>query len=376
MAVFPPTYTHMNRNLFLSPASPDDKLNSLPFEPTSPVSSPEKAEVPFSTAEIETELDFFATLLLDFSKGVLNSSVQDSLLSKRKSDEIDNTSFMTKKTKRMPRSPSINSLIGEQTIACEEHSIKHLRCPMNCPNRRPGSKRTRIIAADESRSGDMENEVEAQSSFSVQVNESTQPTKIFELPKPQEIEDFVQLLNWAFTQLPSQQGTFDEVFSVIRKNGWKELKSGTPRELLVCRKNFLKVIETTFQASVDLKGNFIYSAKELSQELAEEKQMKKAQKKKVKPIIIEPHSPFSSENLSPNTSAPGSPDSTNMFEPSFPNEEYSQEEGLSPNSKSKKGRRWLRFACEKHRKEHTKCGENCPSRRITYTMRANAIESQ
>jgi len=280
----------------------------------------------------------------------------------------------------MPRSPSINSLIGEQTIACEEHSIKHLRCPMNCPNRRPGSKRTRVVAADESRSGDMENEVEEQSSFGSQDNiESTQPaTKSFELLKPQEVEDFVQLLKWAFAQLPSEQGTFDDVFSIIRKNGWKELKNGTPRELLVCRKNFSRVIESTFQASVDLKGNLIYSAKELSQELAEEKQMKKAQKKRVKPIIVEPHSPFSNEVLSPNASAPGSPDTTDMFEPSFPNEEYSfQEEGLSPNSKSKKGRRWLRFACEKHRKEHTKCGENCPSRRITYTMRANAaIESQ
>lgn len=29
---------------------------------------------------------------------------------------------------------------------------------------------------------------------------------------------------------------------------------------------------------------------------------------------------------------------------------------------SSKGRRWVRFACERHRKEHAKCPENCPNR--------------
>jgi len=31
-----------------------------------------------------------------------------------------------------------------------------------------------------------------------------------------------------------------------------------------------------------------------------------------------------------------------------------------------RGRRWVRFACEKHRREHARCPDNCPMRKKSY----------
>jgi len=393
----------LHRNYFFAPQM---NLNSTLFQapvfaqtsvPTF-VPSSDKSEVENQTSENteqDQEVDFVASLLMDFSKGVYNTSLALDTFSKRKSDELDSSTLTAKKNKRMPRSPSINTLVAEQTIACEEHSSKHLRCPMNCPNRRPGSKRMRSVPSDESRSSSLEVESEeAENTTPVQKKESIQlayptSTKFFELPKPVEVEDYVQILKWAFLQLPSLQGTFEEIFTLIRKNGWKELRNGTPREILLCKKNFLKNLENTFQLKgVDANGEHIYFSKELSPELSEsETKGKKVQKRRGRPANVElPLSPTSSDFVqSPSNSAPGSPIGSlnNSEAPAFPvvgdelqmNQDDDFAEPGSPNSEKlrKKGRRWLRFACEKHRKEHTKCGENCPSRRITYTVRGTAI---
>jgi len=390
---------NLNSTLFQAPVFAQTSVPT--FAPSSDKSEVEN-EVTENT-EQDQEVDFFASLLMDFSKGVYNPSITLDTFTKRKSDELDSTTLTAKKNKRMPRSPSINTLVAEQTIACEEHSSKHLRCPMNCPNRRPGSKRMRSVPSDESRSSFLEAESEEieTTTTTVSKKESNQPvtptpTKFYELPKPVETEDYVQILKWAFLQLPSFQGTLEEIFALIRKNGWKELRNGNPREILVCKKNFVKNLENTFQLKgVDANGEHIYFSKELSPELSENesKGLKKVQKRRGRPANVElPLSPTSSDFVqSPSNSAPGSPiGSLNNSEvPIFTvigdefqslQEDDMQEPG-SPNSAlekaRKKGRRWLRFACEKHRKEHTKCGENCPSRRITYTIRGTTIvESQ
>lgn len=402
----------MHRNYFFasSPMNFNSTLLQAPAIAQTSVptffTSSEKTEVENQQSgneanEQDKEIDFIASLLMDFSKGVINASVAQDAFAKRKSDEIDSTPLLTKKSKRMPRSPSINTLVAEQTIACEEHSSKHLRCPMNCPNRRPGSKRMRSVPADESRStavSELETE-EAEQVTTVQKNDPIQlvyqpTTKFFELPKPVEVEDYVQILKWAFLQLPALQGTFEDIFSVIRKNGWKELRNGTPREILLCKKNFLKYLENTFQLKgVDTNGEHIYFSQEFNTELSSENEKlakKIMQKRRGRPAALETLSPSPSSDFtqSPINSAPGSPVSSlvNSMEPAFPfigDEYYEDEEPGSPNyyeneKARKKGRRWLRFACEKHRKEHTKCGENCPSRRITYTVRGNSpvVESQ
>jgi len=63
----------------------------------------------------------------------------------------------------------------------------------------------------------------------------------------------------------------------------------------------------------------------------------------------------------------------------------SQEEH-KPKYNNSSGRRWVRFACEKHRREHSRCPDNCPMRRkysesdVTvedyHTNTANGITAQ
>jgi hypothetical protein len=310
----------------------------------------------------EKELDFFAELLMDFSKGIYSAAVASDATGKRKPQEMEFGSF--KKTKRMPRSPSINALVSEQTIACEEHSSKHVRCPMNCPNRRPGSKRVRTVSSEETRTAPPaaeKAEETAKTETTVQHYEPIQPlfhpsTKTYELNKPNTPEDYIQTLKWALSQLSGMRGSLEEIFNVIRKNGWKELKFGTLREMLLCKKNFQKYLETSLE-SVQLNNDIIFYSKELTPEFSL-KDIKKASKSSKKEIPTSP-----SSDMSPIASpAPASP----SFEQD--SEEQTDETGAS--DKRKKGRRWLRFACEKHRREHTKCSDNCPHRKVTYTIRA------
>jgi hypothetical protein len=146
-----PSFHSMSSPMFTSAPAEDvavPQQQSLNLSGNLPVENQNSSSP--APVESEKELDFFAELLMDFSKGIYSAALtQDSASGKRKQGETEFGSL--KKTKRIPRSPSINALVGEQTIACEEHSSKHVRCPLNCPNRRPGSKRVRTVLGDESR---------------------------------------------------------------------------------------------------------------------------------------------------------------------------------------------------------------------------------
>lgn len=372
----------------------------VPTQQTEVPVIPQSSEAPITetapqvedSVDTEKEVDFLASLLMDFSKGVFSSLVSQDTVGKRKSDEIDATPLLSKKNKRMPRSPSINTLMAEQTIACEEHSSKHVRCPLNCPNRRPGSKRVRMYTAEESRSSAQLEKEDAE--YMPQVNAPVQKaepiqlvfqedTKTYDLPKPSAPEDFIQIIKWALVQLTNAQGTLEQIFNVIRKNGWKELKFGTLREMLVSKKYFQKYLDEAFEKTLTTQGQKVYYSKDVfadncnfdtDSDFGMRTPKKKSQPKKVK-AAREPQSPSSDISLSPISSPPPATPENSLLDSTSSSLESSGEMNFqfdAPNSdKKKKGRRWLRFACEKHRKEHTKCSENCPHRRITYTIKAN-----
>jgi len=346
--------------------------------------------------EAEKELDFFASLLMDLSKGVfVVPTSTDGLYNKRKNDDMEFSPLFNKKTKRIPRSPSLNSLVGEQTIACEEHSAKHVRCPMNCPNRRLGSKRLRSLVSEESLSTVAMEPREEHENLSQEVQASVQKkeplklsyepaTKSYDLPKPCSSDDHIQILKWSLLQQPNLQGTLDDVFNVIKKNAWKELKQASIRDILNCKKVFQKFLDEYFEnKTLENNGEPIYFSKEFlsedSKDVILSKQgdfepqtpRKESKKSKARSSYPEPLSPSSDiSDLSPISSP-------SPLTPEFSGSEGAElDMGLndddddSASDRRKKGRRWLRFACEKHRREHTKCGENCPSRRISYTIRA------
>jgi len=53
-----------------------------------------------------------------------------------------------------------------------------------------------------------------------------------------------------------------------------------------------------------------------------------------------------------------------------------QKHGATVAKKSNaRGRRWVRFACEKHRKEHSRCPDNCPMRKGSYDGMDEEIEN-
>ncbi len=120
--------------------------------------------------------------------------------------------------------------------------------------------------------------------------------------------------------------------------------------MLLVKKNFQKYLETLFD-SIQVNGENVFYSKEITPDFSP-KDVKNSFRKFPK----EPSSP--SSDMSPISS----PISTSV---SF--DDLTEE---ADDDKKKKGRRWLRFACEKHRREHTKCSENCPHRKITYTIRA------
>lgn len=304
---------------------------------------------------------------------------------------------------RIQRSVSPNLDDGRrspQSFSCAEHYAKHSRCPPNCPKRRYNVQRGDLKNSTSSCDDDKwnsatetyygselsdgedlivdehEDEVLNKrlrgSSDTIKVRSGAQPSSLnrkkksatefdadsFLISRPVSKKDYIDLLTLGLAQLPLQQGTAEDILSVIYENGWKELRSGE-EDFSFFRDSFLAHLEHNFLKISGPNNTFVYHLNNWSAsfEMGDVKSRPlrssgsmERKKKEEDDFGSFPPSVEGSRAPSPVLSSP------------------KESSGKNKSEGKKKGRRWMRFACEKHRREHTKCSENCPMRKITYTL--------
>jgi len=251
-------------------------------------------------------------------------------------------------------------------------------------------------------------------------------TKESQLIRPTSDQDFVEVTRWAVQQLPNEEGTLNQIYSIVQENGWKELKRGTSREANICKnavklvlhKHFVGISQTdagetifaceTVKISDQLrliKGSKpnrrirshpetdIQEKEHDDDDLLPKKRVtriltmttdsqgakdqiddttlqsdfvvhrKKRRKVHVSDSATQPQSiSLAMENHTENhQNHPVEMQGTSGINELNHFEVVAEDELCSP-SNNLKSRRWYRFACERHRKEHSKCPENCPWR--------------
>lgn len=317
-----------------------------------------------------------------------------------------NSTGNEKVASRKPRiqrsvSPSLDDgRRSPQSFSCAEHYAKHSRCPPNCPKRRYNVQRgdlknsnsfcddekwnsatensygSELSDGEDFTADDHEDEVLNKrlrgSTDAIKVRSENQPSSLnrkkksftefdgdsFQLTRPVCKKDFVDILAFALAQLPLQSGNAEQILSVIYANGWKELRS-EEEHFSFFRDSFLSHLEHNFLKISGPNNTFIYHLNNWSSSLEMEEM-------KSRPLRSSGSLERKKKEEDDFGSFPPSVEGSRAPSPVLSSPKESS--GKNKSEGKKKGRRWMRFACEKHRREHTKCSENCPMRKITYTL--------
>jgi len=246
------------------------------------------------------------------------------------------------------------------------------------------------------------------------------PTESYGLAKPKSSEQYERVIRWSLEQLPKHVGTTEEVFTILKQYGWPELKKGNTREALICKNTIGKILldqleektvnESHCSSSLDQSSE----GAEIEDEEVDERLV--ACSKHIQEDTCSRDCPFRSTNVvSHKTRDELEEDFRNLRAdtkardnrkakremyrtPSLLSDETPEEawwettddfqeiqnvvqkkltgapkkasgSSTTTNNTTKengKGRRWVRFACEKHRREHARCPDNCPLRKKSY----------
>jgi len=235
------------------------------------------------------------------------------------------------------------------------------------------------------------------------------PTESYGLAKPKSSEQYELVVRWSLSQLPKKCGTAEEVFSTVKEYGWPELKKGNTREALICKNTITKILYEHFvEKSIDEKGEAVFclgdeedenvdveeeghtdvdpkssscskhrteegctedsfstriARKHNSDQADELRRPERKPKREIRKKLAEIDSAVWQLSSSSNSVEDEASEEGSHQTPTVPK----KEKKISlPSSLASRGRRWVRFACEKHRREHARCPDNCPMRKKSY----------
>jgi len=252
------------------------------------------------------------------------------------------------------------------------------------------------------------------------------PTESYGLAKPKSPDQYQEVIKWALSQLPKKSGTTEEVFCGVKEYGWPELKKGNTREALICKNTISRILYEHFvEKLINPKGESVFSLSEDEDEtvdieedgIPDEESKSRSCSKHTSEEKCSSDCPFrrngsnqtrkrdlevvNRENRNREDRKPkreirrrtSLTSEESPEEPWWPNgteDESSPLEGssdqtvrkrgpntttttkkapsssLAQHNNNGRGRRWVRFACEKHRREHARCPDNCPMRKKSY----------
>jgi hypothetical protein len=247
------------------------------------------------------------------------------------------------------------------------------------------------------------------------------PTESYGLQKPKTIEEYNMVVRWSLAQLPKKSGTAEEVFSTLKEFGWPELKKGNTREALICKNTIAKLLYEQFvELSQNEKGEAIFAfnsdgeymqvavdmGEEEIGEFGDEEAKIRGGHNSIRHRTNDylPESAFIAKANELNRhfrnqeirrretrrrtsssfegSIEGSWREDDLMEEPFDGNQ--RDLAFSPTNRKRqnaagagakfsaskegkgRGRRWVRFACEKHRREHARCPDNCVMRKKSY----------
>jgi len=195
----------------------------------------------------------------------------------------------------------------------------------------------------------------------------------------------------------------------VKEYGWPELKKGNTREALICKNTISKILYEHFlEKSVNQNEEAIYSLSEEEEEIHIEEEGVADIDSKAR--NCPKHNP---EDLCPqdcpsrkNTARKRDSDHEEGPKPKKLREERVSKRELrkklesetilknivedeaseevssahkritAPKKATSRGRRWIRFACEKHRREHARCPDNCSMRKKSYVEEEESIDDE
>jgi hypothetical protein len=164
------------------------------------------------------------------------------------------------------------------------------------------------------------------------------PTDSYCLQKPRTTDQYTSVVSWSLSQLPQKRGTIEDVFGTLKENGWPELKKGNSREANSTKNFISKLLREQFvEQTHNERGEPVYSLTESVEEPEAEQDSLDSR--------------FDEAEISP---------------PVHRKKGASNSSRKATAKDSGRGRRWVRFACEKHRKEHARCPDNCAMRKKSY----------
>jgi len=228
--------------------------------------------------------------------------------------------------------------------------------------------------------------------------------------------DYVELINWALQQLPKKRGTAEQVFQKLKEQGF--LKITNIRAVIFYKNLISDALGNYFlERSHTERGDVIYEA---DPEDEEESYMEDGRneedsvlpdrmdtdksanctKHRYSVIKCSVDCPFRPHNVvlqkqkekeaverdrekraraerkarreqsKPDDWINDTPlDDDKKLRKTKPKQPANQEEQtrhFNTNNNNSSGRRWIRFACEKHRREHSRCPDNCPMRKKSF----------
>lgn len=204
------------------------------------------------------------------------------------------------------------------------------------------------------------------------------------LPRPKSSSDYLLISKWAMLQLSKKTGTLSDVFAVIKKFGWSELTSGNLREELLCK----TLVGRTMENDKEFTSLLVNDGGEKVFTIRESETMQNGERSfcgnhprgcpedcplKVDEIGINGRRIRESRRRAVLVTDETSEDWWSGSEDSFVKSPKSKK---TNRKKTEKGRRWVRFACEKHRREHARCPDNCPLRKESYSdEETNSIDA-
>jgi hypothetical protein len=253
------------------------------------------------------------------------------------------------------------------------------------------------------------------------------PTASYGIQKPKSPDQYTVLVSWSLSQLPRKSGTIEDVFSTVKENGWPELKKGNSRETISARNTITKILCDHFvEKTQNEKGESIYTLTEAAFEhgsnvdediigseliapawsctkhqlgdcnancsyrrkgvstrrreihdlqdgLGVRESKTKRETRHNTPLIaedpaeeVEPEEIQNDISEATRDNSPATPPKIRKKVNSGATKKAAKESG--------RGRRWVRFACEKHRREHARCPDNCIMRKKSYVNDDNTID--
>jgi len=263
---------------------------------------------------------------------------------------------------------------------CEEHRKKHLRCPFNCKGR-VVSRVPRLVSENQQSemlsNDDLELEGQTMSpsyspksrlssrssSFSFTVEKDAMDTDdedySIESPKSKQrskeakkktIKNNVcRILQSSFREdIPNR--AMNEKLEKEKDRIKKDREERVRARRIASIRESLKALEHAYDEDSDVERVLVH---EQVQWLQDDKLFQEQNEK----IINGKKKPFGTKNSNEIAN-----DSSSLFSGLSVAVNSNAVQSTSSYADDSKGRRWVRFACERHRKEHAKCPENCANR--------------